>query len=92
MQKFLVAARVDRGGAAVSRARVDALLRELGFAGYFETSAKEGKGITELAGVIQAAINWEVLPKVSSNDLFQRIKDFLAEEKESSRQIGRAHV
>jgi len=88
MQKFLVAARVDRGGAAVSRARVDALLHELGFAGYFETSAKEGTGTPELAEAIQAAINWEVLPKVSSNDLFQRIKDFLAAEKESGRLLS----
>ncbi|MFL5591535.1 MAG: eIF2A-related protein [Ktedonobacteraceae bacterium] len=88
MQKFLVAARVDRGGAAVSRARIDALLRELGFAGYFETSAKEGKGTEALAGAILAAINWEVLPKVSSNDLFQRIKDFLAAEKESGRRLS----
>ncbi len=88
MQKFLVAARVDRGGTGVSPARIDALLRELGFAGYFETSAKEGKGTAKLAEAIQAAINWEVLPKVSSNDLFQRIKDFLATEKESGRLLS----
>src|SRR5438874_13780524 len=52
MKKFLVAARIDRGGKSVSRERIDALLQELGFDGYFETSAKEGHNIASLAEVM----------------------------------------
>src|SRR5207248_3354259 len=45
MKKFLVAARIDRGGIGVSRERIEALMSELGFEGYVETSAKAGWGI-----------------------------------------------
>ncbi len=83
LKKFLVAARVDRGGKSVSHERIESLLRELAFDGYFETSAKEEKGITELAEAIKEAIDWSALPKVTSNDLFQQIKDFLLAEKEA---------
>jgi GTPase SAR1 family protein len=82
LKKFLVAARVDRGGKGVSHERIESLVRSLGFDGYFETSAKEGKGITELVEAIKQGIDWSVLPRVTSNDLFQQIKDFLISEKE----------
>jgi GTPase SAR1 family protein len=85
VRKLLVAARTDRGGIGVSRERIDALLKELNFDGYFETSAKEGWGIAELKQAILAAIPWQQLPQVSSTKLFQQIKDFLLVEKESGR-------
>jgi len=88
MKKFLVAARVDRGGTGVSQARINALKEESGFDGYFETSAKEGQNIPELIGAIHGAIDWEAQPKVSSTDLFQRIKDFLIAEKEDGRLLS----
>ena len=88
MKKFLVAARVDRGGTGVSQARINALMQELGFDGYYETSAKEGQNIPELIGAIHGAIDWEAQPKVSSTDLFQRIKDFLVAEKEDGRLLS----
>ncbi len=83
LKKFLVAARIDRGGRSVSIERIESLVRELGFDGYFETSAKEVQGIAELAEAIKQAIDWSMLPKVNSNDLFQHIKDFLISEKEA---------
>jgi GTPase SAR1 family protein len=83
LKKFLVAARTDRGGRSVSLERIESLVRESGFDGYFETSAKEAIGITELAETIKHAIDWSVLPKVTSNDLFQQIKAFLIAEKEA---------
>lgn len=88
IKKFLVAARIDCGGISVSRARIDALIRELGFDGYFETSAREGWGIIELAAAIRAAIPWPVLPQVSSTDLFQRIKTFLMTEHDNGRMLA----
>ncbi len=88
MKKFLVAARMDRGGTGVSRTRIDELVGELGFDGYFETSAKEGRGTTALREAITGAVDWEGLPKVSSTRLFQRIKGFLVAEKKAGRLLS----
>jgi WD40 repeat protein len=90
MKKFLVAARTDRGGVAVSRARIDALVRDLGYDGYLETSAKEGWNIAELAEAIRGVVEWEALPRVSSTELFQHIKAFLVEEKKAGRLLSTA--
>jgi GTPase SAR1 family protein len=86
--KFLVAARTDRGGVGVSPARIKTLVRELGFDAYFETSAKEGRNIEPMAQAIRAAVDWDALPKVSSTELFQRIKTFLLEEKKTGRLLS----
>ena len=88
MKKFLVAARTDRSGKSVSRERIEALLQAWGIDGYFETSAKEGQNIADLAEAIKNAIDWEMLPKVTSTDLFHRIKAFLVAEKEASRLLS----
>jgi GTPase SAR1 family protein/energy-coupling factor transporter ATP-binding protein EcfA2/transcription elongation factor Elf1 len=88
---FLVAARTDRGGPGVSRERVQQMTAECGFEGqYFETSAREGRGIAELRQAIRDAISWEELPRVSSSALFYRIKEFLIAEKASGRLLATA--
>lgn len=88
LKKFLVAARTDRGGVGVSLARIQTLVKYLGFDDYFETSAKEGRGIPELVDAIEHAIAWDMLPQVSSTHLFQSIKTFLVTEKESGRYLS----
>jgi len=88
MKKFLVAARTDRGRISVSRARIEALSHEMGFDAYFETSAKEGWNIPELAEAIRRSIDWDSLPKVTSTELFQRIKEFFINEKETGRVLS----
>ncbi len=90
LKKYLVAARADRGGIAVSRERLAATVQELGYDGFIETSAKEGWQISELIETIQTSIDWEDLPKVSSNELFQTIKQFLIDEKEAGRLLSMA--
>ncbi|HYG82773.1 MAG TPA: hypothetical protein VD861_20425, partial [Pyrinomonadaceae bacterium] len=90
LKKYLVAARADRGGIPVSRERIEATVRELGFDGYFETSAKEGWKIQELIKVVHEGISWDGLPSVSSNQLFQTIKEFLIAEKEAGRLLSTA--
>ncbi len=90
LKKFLVSARADRGAIGVSSERIKALIQEMGFDGYFETSAKEGWQIPELQEAIQKAIDWEVLPKVSSTKLFQQIKAFLVRQKEAGRLLSTA--
>lgn len=83
MKRFLVAARVDRGGISVSQKRIDSLKNELKFNDYFETSAKEDQGIVEIIESIKKRINWDIPPKVSSFDLFQNIKKFIATMRET---------
>lgn len=77
MKKFLVSARVDRGTVSVSKERLAALLEEHGMDGYFETSAKEGRGVAELREAIGQAIEWNALPEVSSSLVFGEIKAWL---------------
>jgi class 3 adenylate cyclase/GTPase SAR1 family protein len=90
MKKFLVSARSDRGTVSVSKERLEALVKEFGFEGYFETSAKEGWKIKELQKSIKDAIPWVSLPQVSSSELFVEIKSFLLRVKKTGRLIARA--
>lgn len=90
IKMFLVAARTDRSGKSASSARIQSLIEEFNLDGYFETSAKEGKNIAKLNKAIKSAIDWSILPKVSSTDLFRRIKDFLISEKEAKRLLSTA--
>src|SRR4051812_33544138 len=88
MKRLLVAARADRAGVGVGRQRIDRLVEDHGFDGFFETSAKEGWNIPELADAIRRAIAWEAMPRVSSTGLFHRIKAFLVQEKEADRLLA----
>src|SRR5215216_244714 len=88
MKKFHISARTDRGKVSVSKERLEALLEEFGFDGYFETSAKEGWQIKELKQAIQNAIAWDALPKVSSTALFSNIKAFLLKVKETGKLVA----
>jgi hypothetical protein len=88
MRTYLVAARADRGGVAVTRERIQGMLDDFGLDGFFETSAKEEWQVTELASVIRNSIDWDSQPMVSSNALFQSIKNFLLEEKEQGRLLS----
>lgn len=83
MTKYLVAARSDLGGVSIWHSRLRSIVRDMGFDGYFETSAKEGWQVEDLKQAIQKGIDWESLPHVSSNELFQTIKQFLIEQKKN---------
>lgn len=85
LKKFLVVARADRGGIAVSQKRINALVAEKGFDGYFETSAKQGWNIEALKAAMLQAIDWDALPKVTSTALFHQTKQFIISEKEAGR-------
>ena len=82
LRTYLIAARADRGGVPVTRERIQAVLTDLGIDKFFETSAKEDWSVEELAQAIRDGIDWESLPTVSSNVLFDSIRQFLLEEKE----------
>ena len=80
LTKFMVAARVDRGSIAASPEAIQQKLESHGFVKYFQTSAREGWGVDELREAVKAAVEWDALPKVSSNSTFQAIKAFLVAE------------
>lgn len=84
LQIYLVAARADRG-ILVSRDMIRKLTQDLNLNGYYETSAKEGWGISDLKMAILNGIAWEGLPQVSSTDYFLSVKDFLASEAKKDR-------
>ncbi len=88
LTKYLIAARVDRGGVPMWHSRLQNIVRTMNFDGYFETSAKEGWQIAELIEAVQAGIQWEALPRVSSNELFQTIRQFIIEEKKSGHMLS----
>jgi len=88
LRAYLVAARVDRGGVAVTRDRVQAMLDDLGLDGFFETSAKEGWQVADLAQAVRDGVVWDALPMVSSSVLFSSIKEFLLKEKEHGRLLS----
>lgn len=88
MRLFLVAARCDETSAHISRAKIEALVKNLKFDGYFETSAKLGWDIDRLRTEIEKAIPWASLPRVSSTVLFQRIRTFLGRERGKGRLLS----
>jgi class 3 adenylate cyclase/GTPase SAR1 family protein len=90
LTKFLVSARTDRGGVPVSKERLDEFVKELNFAGYFATSAREGWQIDELRAAIERAIPWNELPTVTSSELFATIKSYLLKVKETGRLLAPA--
>jgi WD40 repeat protein/class 3 adenylate cyclase len=90
LTKFLVSARADRGGVPVSRERLDELIKEFNFAGYYATSAREGWQIEELRAAIERAIPWDELPTVTSSELFATIKSYLVEVKKNGRLLAPA--
>jgi class 3 adenylate cyclase/GTPase SAR1 family protein len=90
LRKFLVSARADRGTVSLSKERLDVLVKDFGFDGYFETSAKEGWQIKELRQAIETSIPWGSLPEVSSSVLFADIKAFLLDVKKTGRIVARA--
>jgi len=80
---FLVAARIDRGGIAVSWERVQRVIADFAIDDYLETSAKEGTNTDLLRSRILAAIEWERMPRVTSTALFAAMKQFVVDQKSS---------
>ena len=87
LKKFLVAARIDRGGIGASPERIQAVVQDLGFDGSFATSAKEGWQIKDLRTAIGQGVDWQTLPEVNSTMLFRQIKQFLLDEKQRARRL-----
>jgi small GTP-binding protein len=72
--KLLVGTKQDTD-TPVDRLGVEALVRRCGFAGYYPTSARNGRGIPELEAAIARALDWTSLATTSRPELFQQIQD-----------------
>lgn len=72
--KILVGTKQDTNS-PVDRLGIEALVKRCGFAGYFPTSARTGRGLHELKWAIARALDWTSLAATSRPDLFQRIQD-----------------
>jgi GTPase SAR1 family protein len=88
VRTFLVAARADRGGISVTQPRIQAFVEDLGADGFFETSAKEDWQIAELRRALLTAINWDLLPTVSSSALLTDIRTFILDAKQEGRVLA----
>jgi small GTP-binding protein len=87
--KILVAGRVDAGGLRASRNQVETFVKERGFAGYLETSAKTKLGCHKLKEAILTGIRWADIPWRSSPKLFKRLKDEILRLKDAGRVLMR---
>lgn len=82
--KFLVGSKMDETNALIDRKSIDRLLEICGFANYFETSALNGRGISELREAIANALDWNSLAKTNRPELFQRIRDEIERRRKGS--------
>lgn len=87
--RILIAARGDRGGTPVGTERLDKFMQEYHLAAYFQTSAKDDWGVSDLRDHIHSAIPWSDLPRVSSTKLFADIRTFLSSERRAGRLLSR---
>ncbi|MBF0164640.1 MAG: TIR domain-containing protein [Magnetococcales bacterium] len=87
--KLLVLGRLDAGVLRISRDQMEAFVRERGFCGYLETSAKTGQGCAELEKAIRQAIRWEEIPARTSPRIFQLLKQGILALKDQGRALIR---
>jgi WD40 repeat protein len=73
--KLLIGAKLDQPSEIIDRHGLGKLQQDCGFTGYFETSALNGRGVTELCEVIGSLIDWEAISETSRPELFQQIRD-----------------
>jgi GTPase SAR1 family protein len=92
LREFLVLARIDIEGLPVSNERLKAVLHDWGLHGYFETSAKDGRGIEELLHAIRRGIDWNAVPTVVIPELLALIKEFLVRKRKALAQDISARV
>lgn len=72
--KLLVEAKIDEPSGAINHAAIDHLIERCGFTGYYETSARTGRGIAELKEAIARFLDWDSLTTASSTELFQIVR------------------
>lgn len=88
--RLLVAGRIDAGGLrSLSRTQIDDFVKQHGFGGYIETSAKENIGCEDLKQGIAQQINWDLIAQRTSPVLFRRLKQEIIKLKDAGRVLMR---
>lgn len=87
--KLLIAGRCDRGGITISQNKVDKHLKNHGYAGFLNTSAKIGDQCQVLKDLITQHIPWKRLPWTATSVLFKTLKDAIIRIKEQGIVITR---
>lgn len=83
--KFLVQTHADHGKMELQEL-IDEFLKDQRIRQYFHTSIRNNNitGVNELREAIKAAIPWEQLPEVVSNEFFEMIRGFLQDLQKNS--------
>ena len=85
--KLLVSARCDVSPVTVDQHQINGMLAKYELHRHFITSAREGDGVEALLQHILAGIPWNKLPRTTTPRLFQAIREFLLEQKESGKTL-----
>jgi small GTP-binding protein len=85
--KILVGTKVDADAAVLDFAAIRELVKKCGFVKFVCTSAKTGRGISELSEAVAAAIDWGELATTSRPELFQKIREYIDTERSSGRVV-----
>jgi small GTP-binding protein len=72
--KLLVGTKLDEEGVTIDVAGIDRLMKNCGFSSFVQTSARTGRGLSELRALIAKAIDWTSLGKTTRPEVFQRIR------------------
>ncbi|MFL5356781.1 metallophosphoesterase [Archangium sp.] len=88
-RKLLVGSKVDNEWVPVDRPAIEQLLRQCGLEpdAYVSTSAKSGRGLSELKAQLARAIDWDNVGRSSHPELFERIRQHLLRLRESGRVV-----
>jgi GTPase SAR1 family protein len=73
--KLLVGSKRDFDTGIIDKPALERLVRDQHFDGYFSTSAKTGRGVSELGSSISKALDWNSLARTSRPYLFQLVRD-----------------
>jgi hypothetical protein len=87
--KLLAAGRVDNYSVRASNADVKTFCEEANYLAYIETSARGDVGIDQLRKMVVEGISWDLLDQRVSPLVFQRLRQAIAELKDTGRTLIR---
>lgn len=92
-RKFLISARCDVSPVTVHDREINQTLTAYGLDKYFKTSANSDEGVEQVFHHLMSEIPWDKLPRTSTPQLFQTVREFLLECKQTGTDlIGMAEV
>ncbi len=84
IRKLLVRSKVDLSSIPVNQRELKQLLRDCGFHGYYEVSAKTGAGIDALRKEIVQCLKWDDLAKITRPQTYQLIRTIIQETRKAN--------